>query len=491
MAERNRAVIYVRESLDKWGDARAVDRFEEQCRQLCTARGLRLVRPPLRDNDVRASSGNKGDGFTEVKRMLAAGETDFVVIPVLDRFFRNLRDLEDIIDLCLKTGAVLVAANGEIDLGHDQGRLIARLLVSVAKAETERKGQRQREANAQRARKGTRPVDCQTPFGWDAAYEATGSGQRRVFVLNEAEADAIRWAVDYLLGGGSVSGVAREWDKRGLKPKQSLGKFTRTSVTVILRNPHIAGLSHLPRGDGELHGEIVGRGDWEEIVPEEKWRAVARLLTDPGRRPPRGARTLLGGLAQCRCGNVVAAAVNVRGDHVYRCRLDSRGDRPGPHVCVKAEGVAEYVEAAMVRFLRRKDAVAKLITPKPARRLAPLRKEARAIGENLAGLAEDRALGLISRKQMLAATEKGNARLAEIDLELQDAAREHVLTPFLTTDDALTTWESFDLNRQRAVIRAVTGVTLHPAGRGARSYDCTRKVEMPGARQRASVSEAA
>src|SRR5262250_3280647 len=46
----SRAVIYVREPLDNWGDARAVERFEEQCRWLCDARGLSVIRV-LRDND--------------------------------------------------------------------------------------------------------------------------------------------------------------------------------------------------------------------------------------------------------------------------------------------------------------------------------------------------------------------------------------------------------------------------------------------------------
>ena len=121
----NRAVIYVRESMDVWGDARAVERFEEQCRRLCEVRDLTVLRV-LRDNDVRASSRNKGAGYAEVLRMLAARETDYVVIPVVDRFFRNLRDLEDVIDICLETGAALVAASGEIDLSHDQGRMVAR-----------------------------------------------------------------------------------------------------------------------------------------------------------------------------------------------------------------------------------------------------------------------------------------------------------------------------------------------------------------------------
>ena len=58
---------------------------------------------------------------------------------------------------------------------------------------------------------------------------------------------------------------------------------------MILLNPRIAGLS-------AYHGEIVGQGQWEPLVPEETWRAVRGILEDPTRKPPRGVRTLLGGL---------------------------------------------------------------------------------------------------------------------------------------------------------------------------------------------------
>ena len=356
----NRAVIYVRESLDRYGDERAVERFEQQCRQLVKARGLELLRV-LRDNDVRASSGNKGDGFTEVKRMLRARETDYVVIPVVDRFFRSLRDLEDVIDICLETGAALVAASGEIDLSHDQGRLVARLLTSVARAETERKGARQRAANEQAAEKGTRRTSVPRPFGWRAVYVADPKaehGQRREFVIDQAEADAIRWAADALLGGGTVSAVMRKWNAPkedggfGLRSHQKGGQpFSRSSVTTILRNPRHAGQS-------VYKGEPIGVGKWEPILAEQTWQAVDALLSDrklPARKTPSGVRTLLGGLAACACGNVVTGSVNHLGQHVYRCQPSSRGDRPGPHVAVQAEPVDEYAERVVLAVLSSPD----------------------------------------------------------------------------------------------------------------------------------------
>jgi hypothetical protein len=58
-----------------------------------------------------------------------------------------------------------------------------------------------------------------------------------------------------------------------------------------------------------------------------------------------------------------------------------------------------------------------------------LREVAAAIRRNLEGMAADRALGLITRPQMLAATKRGNARLTEIGADLEHAARENVLAP--------------------------------------------------------------
>jgi len=467
----NRAVIYVRESLDRWGDERAVERFTEQCRRLCQARGLTEVRPPLEDNDVRASNGNKGDGYAEMLRMLRARETDYVVIPVIDRMFRSLRDLEDVIEICLETGAVLIAASGEIDLSHDQGRLVARLLTSVAKAETERKGARQRDANDQAARAGKRRAGGPRPFG----YEDDHVNPR------PAEADAIQWAADALLGGASVSAVMREWNGRGLVTAQGGKPFGRQSVLVVMRNPRNAGLAVLPGRDGKRHGEITGTGEWEPVLAEETWRAVDALLADPGRKPPKGVRTLLGGLAACLCGNVTEGAPSHRGYQVYRCRPATRGDRPGPHVALRAGPVDRWVEDAVLEALGRPE-LAGLIDPPKHVDTAGLRAEAAAIRRNLDEMGADRVVGLVTRTQMLAATERGNARLAEIGAELAETAGKGALAPFTRGQAAKDVWDALDLSRKREVIRALTPVILHPAGRGARAYDLAAKVDMPGLR---------
>ncbi len=485
-AEENRqerAVIYVRESLDKWGDARAVERFEDECRRLCGRRGLRIVRV-LRDNDVRASKGNKGRGYAETLRMMRARETDYVVVPVVDRFVRNLRDLEDIIDICEQTGVVVLATSGDIDLSHDQGRLVGRILASVAKGEVERKGKRQKDAAAQGARKGERFVGGNRPFGYEDDH----------VTVRPAEAEAIRWAVNALLGGGAVSGMRREWNRRGLRPPQAPygplleHPWTRQAVTSILRNPRIAGLAVMPQREDPndrpeldnpprtrkrlLPPEIVGTGNWEEIITEEQWRAVTALLGDPARKPPRGAYTLGGGLFTCRCGNKVAAGTNATGKQVYRCDPAIRGDQPGPHCQQMTANVDPYVEAVIVERLSRAD-VAELVMPSASAVVdtAGLHREAAAIRRNLETYAKDAALNRIDRVEYLAMRDAGHARLAEITADLAESVAGSALAPFAAAESADAVWKDLDTARKRAVIDALTPVIIHPAGRGARSFD--------------------
>jgi hypothetical protein len=145
--------------------------------------------------------------------------------------------------------------------------------------------------------------------------------------------------------------------------------------------------------------------------------------------------------------------------------------------------VDRWVEAAVLEALSRPD-LAGLVTPAPDVDTAGLRAEAAAIRRNLDEMGADRALGLVTRSQLLAATERGTARLAEIGAGLATAAGKGALAPFTRGQAAAKVWDGLDLSRRREVIRTLTSVTLHPAGRGARSYDVESKVGMPGLRGR-------
>ena len=415
------------------------------------------------DNDVKASNGK--DDSADYWRMMAAaarGEFDVIVVFQTSRLWRNRRERAEGIDLLRKACVSVAAVKGvSFDLSTAQGRGQAGILGEVDTMETEIKAERQQLANYMAVRGGKRLRSSQRPFGYEDDH----------ITERPAEADAIRWAADSLLAGGSVMSVQREWRRRGLVTAQTGRPFTRQSITTILRNPRLAGLA-------VYRGEIIPgvTGEQAAILDEPAWRAVAALLADPARKPPRGVRSLLGGLAVCACGNIVNATVNHRRDRVYNCQYSTRAGRPGPHVAVRAEAVEEYVERVVLAVLS-SDELADLVSPPPHVDTAGLRAEAAVIRENLDQMAADAAVHGYSRSMLAAAAQRGNARLAEIAAELAEAAGAGALAPFARGQAAEQVWAGLDLSRRREVIRALGTVTLLPAGRGARGFDA-RKVRI-------------
>ncbi len=468
-----RAVIYARQSFDRNGDGVAVDRQQEKCTLLAQARDWELVHPPLVDNDLSAFSAVRRPAYDQLMALIEARQVDAVVLWDMDRLCRRVADLVHVTRVCRDNNVKIASVHGDFDLSSPVGKMFATILIAVAEYEAEHKGERQVAANDQAARAGKRRTACPRPFGYD--------GDRRT--PHPAEGPAVAEACRALLGGSTVAAVAREWDRLGLRPPQGRDgrNWTRTSVTTILRNPRIAGLSVLPRRDDpdddpasdaparkyrrKLPAEIAGPGDWTPLVDEETWRATVDLLNDPGRKRPRGVRTLLGGIAACPCGNTLTGSVSYVGQHIYRCAQGTRNGRPGPHVARSAAPVDEHVTGVVIGLLSRPDA-ARLLTTTRRADIAALHEEAavrRARRDEQAAMHQD---GLITREEMIAGSERARIRLAEIDAAIAEAGKQDVLAPLVAAENAATAWAGLDLASQRAVVSALMTVVLQPPGRG-------------------------
>jgi site-specific DNA recombinase len=130
--------------------------------------------------------------------------------------------------------------------------------------------------------------------------------------------------------------------------------------------------------------------------------------------------------------------------------------------------VEESIERAMIARLSAPDAADLVAAPEGGPDVAGLREEAAAIRANLEEMAADRALGLMTRAQMIAGTGAANIRLAEIGADLDEAARENVLAPLVAAENAAQAWEGLDLARKRAIIKTLMSITLLSPGKGAR-----------------------
>ena len=348
-----------------------------------------------------------------------------MVVRAIDRLTRRLADLSALIDLCEETGVKIATVSGDLDLTTSSGKLMARILGSIAQGEVETKSSRQKLANRQLAESGKARKGRPRPFGWQADR----------ITLDEAEAKAIRSACTSLLAKGTITGICRDWERRGLRPHQApFGPlvehpWTTTSVRLILRNPRNAGIAI-------YKGTEVAHGEWESIVPEETFRAVAELLADTSRKPTQGIRSLLGCLALCHCGNFVAGSRGANGQASYRCHIPTRGDRPGPHVFVRRAEVDAYIGECVVMRLARDDAVDLIDTPESEGNAMALREEAEGIRRRLMRLSALYSLGTITEQVLTSGVAEGETRRAEIKRDLEGLGQESVLAELISAAEA-------------------------------------------------------
>src|SRR5215217_683317 len=243
------AAIYTRISSDPNGHALGVQRQEEDARKLCSARGWTVVEVYC-DNDRSAYSQRKPR--LRYKAMLddiKDGRINVVVAWHPDRLHRQTRELVAFIDLvnAHKVHVETVTA-GVYDLSTPSGRMQARIVGSVAEYESEHKGERIRrklEANAAEGKHhgGSRP------YGW----------RNDRITLVEAEAGVVREAAARLLAGESLKAIARALNAAGHTTAYGL-PWRDITVRGMLLRPRNAGLRiH--------HDEVVGRGNWEPILP--------------------------------------------------------------------------------------------------------------------------------------------------------------------------------------------------------------------------------
>ena len=453
-----RAAVYLRQSLDRNGSGAAVSRQREDCRALATARGWEVVREYV-DNDVSASSRKPRP---EYRRMLTdASRDDFGVVVAwhVDRLARRLVDLEELIDHASRSDLKIATVNGDLNLSNDTGRLVGRILASVAAGEVERKGARQARARLQAATEG-RP-----PGGWRAfGYEADGLAVRR------DEARLVKLGYRRLLAGGSLRGIAAEWNAAGATSTKG-GRWAPSSVRDVLSNPRNAGLS-------AYRGEVVGKGRWPGIVDEATWRAVCSIFADPSRRtsPDTRRKYLLSGLARCgRCDALIDTGRTQHGVRTYKCSALR-------HLARSAEPVDALIREVVIERLSRPDARDLLVNDTSPDADA-LREEAEALRTRLDNLAGLYAAGDVTASQLATGSTRLRERLTGAETRLADTAKVAVLGDVVTASNARKAWERLDVDRQRRVIDTLVTITLEPTGRGNRRFDpATVAVEWRGAR---------
>jgi site-specific DNA recombinase len=441
--------IYVRISYDPSGKEAGVERQEKECRDAILAMGKK-VGEVFRDNDKSATSGIVRPEF---ERMLSLQRVRRRTIMAWhsDRIVRVMSDLQRLIELNVDILSVMA---GRLDLSNATGRMTARLVTAVAQFEGEQKGDRQRASHKQRAAEG-RHFWGMAPFGFTQTGEAVPH-----------EADAVLRAYQDVLKGTAITSLANRFNREGFRGRS--GKlWTPATMRTFLLSPRNAAIA-------TYHGEEMGKATWDELVPEETYRAVVAVLTDPARvkvaswnKRGRKPSALLSSIARCgACNHTMRAArrdpAKLRTGEVpdiYVCRHTGCATAPIDQLdsmvlrelvdALGEEGVQRYWLADASDFDR-----------------GALNGQAAVLSARLSETASLYAAGVLTGAQLAQITGELRPQLEDIETQLAEHREPHRAAELLRDPELM--WEKLEdmeLPEARGLVEEVfTSIVVLPRG---------------------------
>lgn len=464
-----RAAAYVRISDDKVGDAAGVARQEQDCRSLAERNGWEIAEI-YTENDtsayhrrkVRLLDGTVGlrvdrPAFRKLLQALAAGGVGALVAYDLDRIARDPRDLEDLIDLVAGkiTGTVVPTASvtGSLDLGTDSGITMARIMVALANKSSMDTGRRVTRKHLELAEQG------KNGGGGIRAY-----GYQRDGTVIDAEAAVIRELAARLVGGESLTGLAKDLTARAVPTVQG-GPWNARSVHAVVTKPSVAGLR-------AYRGEIIGPSQWPAILDRETWDAA--LVALAGRRATAASlrtssnqlQAWLTGVLRCgRCRHAMSAGRASRKRlPSYLCKTVEGGCNG---ISISRPDTERVVEGLILAYFARPDVAAHLAQASSAEAVTAAKAAAVADEQLLAELGAEWAGHNLTTEAYLSAVRPVEQRLKR-SRELSRAAAPGAVRAMLDADDRGQTWGRLSPAQRREVARAAfpDGITVNPADGG-------------------------
>lgn len=308
------SVIYVRQSLDKDQTELAVARQERECRRVAKMRRIEVA-DVIRDNSVTASKRGR-PGYARLVQLMQSGAVATVLILRIDRLLRLNDELEELIQLVEQYKVKVITVEGDIDLSTPQGRLIARILVSVARSEMEVKGARHKLANQQRAEQGL-PHPARRAYG----YESDG------VTLRPDEVAVLREMASRFLSGWSYNEIAYDLNARGLTTAYG-SPFYSVAIRQILTRKRYAGIRE--------HNGVDYPAAWPAVFDSETWARIQYGIKERSAQyadRPKAKKYLLTGLLYCGACGTPMVGMTTRDKstrplrRTYRCRGQGRVHR--------------------------------------------------------------------------------------------------------------------------------------------------------------------
>ena len=275
-----RCAIYTRVSTEQGleQDFNSLDAQREACGAYIRSQaheGWVLVPTPYDDGGY--SGGNLDrPALKNLLEAVAAQRVDVIVVYKVDRPTRSLTDFAKLVEAFDAAGTSFISITQSFNTTTSMGRLTLNMLLSFAQFEREVTGERIRDKIAASKKKGIW-VGGVVPLGYRAV--------ERKLVIDQAEAETVRFLFHRYLGLGSLGPLIDELRQKGIMSRVrplATGRvvggvpFTKGPLAYLLKNRMYLGeINHGPNSYPGEHPAIIARDVFDAVQSKLEGRAAA------------------------------------------------------------------------------------------------------------------------------------------------------------------------------------------------------------------------
>ena len=234
--------------------------------------------------DIYADHGITGTSTakrTEFRRMMEdcrKGKIDRILVKSLSRFARNTQDCIAALRELRRLGVTVVFEKEHINTGTMANEMLISMMSAFAQEESVSISKNMRKGVQMRMQNGTYQIS-RMPYG----YEFGKNGE---YVINEKEAEVVRYIFDQFLTGAGVDEIAKSLQAREVRRRDGSLRWYGYSIGYILKNEKYVGdellgkryttdslpFKQIPnRGESpkyhfaDTHPAIISRNDFEKV----------------------------------------------------------------------------------------------------------------------------------------------------------------------------------------------------------------------------------
>jgi len=426
--ERFISPVVQREQIEAWAAARDVDLleiFEE-----LDESGGRADRPLLE----------------AAIRRIEAGVSHGLAVWKVDRFGRSLIDGLLVIERIRDAGGHFFSVQDGLDASTDTGRLVLRIMLSMAELELDRIRAGFAIANVKMIERGGY-CGRFTPVG----YQRTRAGRLRP---DPVCAPVISELFGLRASGWSERRLCRWLEGHGVRTAKGNPAWLESTLSNLLR-------SHVYLGEVSWNG-LVHEQAHPALVDPATWQLAQRprqITATYSARP-----SLLAGLVRCAGCSMTLSATPRRdrdGERVRRhsCRgRSASGPCPAP-ASISTDYLEPYVETATLELLHRRRRAPRAQVEAAMQRLIEAQKGLASYRDS------DRVLRTLGEQAFAAGLKARAQRVRDAQLDLAAVRAKHSLHTLPPAAELEATWPEMDLDDKREIIGSVIDAVFVARGR--------------------------